>query len=65
MFMETTYSWDFLNQVCAGHRLVHTWFLKLFLWKCLYAYVFVSLCVSVYPQAIIASGMMWYDVDYI
>ena len=57
---------EFLNQVRAGHM---PGFLKLFLCGCLYACVYMSVCVCVYvymcvcPRLLITSGMMWCDID--
>ena len=68
----------FLNKLCAGHKPVHTWFLKLLLCRSVCACACVCDCVCdcvceciyVYayvtaPILFISSGVMWRDMDFI
>ena len=57
----------FLNQVCAGHRPAHTWFLKIVSVQtsvCVCVCV-CCVCVCPSPRLLIISGVMWHDMDSI
>ena len=54
-----------LNQVCTGHRPVHTWFLKIDPVRIISMCVCVCLRVCVCPPSrlLITSGMMQHDIN--
>ena len=49
----------FLNQVRAGQRPVHTWFLEITFVR----NVCVCVCVCLPPRLLITSGVIWCDME--
>ena len=50
--------------MCAGHRPVSAWFLKIVFVKtfvCLCVYI--CMCMCLHPRLLITSGMMWCNID--
>ena len=54
--------WIFLNQVCAGHRSAHAWFLKI---VPVQTSVCICVCVCPPPRLLITSGMIWTPYNWL